>query len=195
LPPGLGPLIRHQPTPRLPRRCVTGRVRGGLRCPADRPEPGWNPITRASTRPSGLQVRSGTAVPRRASRSPAFTTVRPSSTSHAFIWSWLAASSPQAAPRPSGRWGPGPSRRSTPTARRSAGPHRHRGQGRHRPRQQRNGGPSCGPSLQAARSSAGPHPAPTSGAPLGSHTHDPPEHGHLSDGRWPAKVASPSGVP
>jgi len=44
-------------------------------------------------------------VPRRTSRSWTFTTVSPSSTSHAFSSSWLALSTAHAGPWPSGRWG------------------------------------------------------------------------------------------
>jgi hypothetical protein len=54
--PRLGPLAQLRTIARLPRRSATRGVRGnGLRCASSRPDPGRNPIGRASTRPRAVQ--------------------------------------------------------------------------------------------------------------------------------------------
>ena len=65
--PRLGPLAQHHQAARLPRRRPTHRVRDDvLRYPRERPDPGRNPITRASIRPRAIQFdASATALVRR----------------------------------------------------------------------------------------------------------------------------------
>ena len=59
--PGLGALAQQPAAPRLPQRRPASRVRGDvLRSTTDRPDPGRNPIARASTEPRAVQPRSRT---------------------------------------------------------------------------------------------------------------------------------------
>ena len=51
----VGPLAQQRTAARLSQRRAARRVRGGLRCPTDRPATGWNPIARASIRPRANQ--------------------------------------------------------------------------------------------------------------------------------------------
>jgi hypothetical protein len=57
--PRVGALAQHQPLTRLPRRRATGRVRSHvLRFPTERPNPGRNPIARASGRTRAIHTVS-----------------------------------------------------------------------------------------------------------------------------------------
>ena len=49
-------VTQHRPHPQLPQRRFTRPLRGRLRCPTSRPQPGWNPMKRVSARPRANHI-------------------------------------------------------------------------------------------------------------------------------------------